>query len=303
MIAAGERFHDMCAGRIGVNGTFGHSSRTNVTFAQIRSSDEVCSTSDSRQLPYTASGGQLEWLFVYASRLVAGAALVLFAGTACTKAEAGHGVAIVGPPPSSSSHSPDPTGSTKPTQTSSSPTATPSKKKPTTVSCPGATVHTKTTHMTTGILQHSPDKVSLDKSNSGAQTFATLVHDTYKDVKNSVRFLSNIHYEGGYQNTWSKGTPGHTGRLTEFATLYKFGTPQDACKFAAWESTNFALKPVAGLPGLTAATSHITSIKAYSTEFAVAKGNFVVLSGALVYGSKNAARSARLIMLAQYARV
>jgi hypothetical protein len=157
--------------------------------------------------------------------------------------------------------------------------------------------------MTTGILQHSPDKVPLDKSNSGVQTFATLVHDTYKDVKNSVQFLSNVHYQGGYQNTWSKGTPGHTGRLTEFATLYKFGTPQDACKFAAWESDNFALKPVAGLPGLTAATSHITSIKAYSTEFAVAKGNFVVLSGALVYGTTNAARSARLIMLAQYARV
>lgn len=244
---------------------------------------------------------------MYASRLVAGVALLLFAGTACTTAEAGHGVAIVGPPPSTSSHSSDPpstpASSSKPTATSASPTATPTRRKPTTVTCAGASAHTKTTHMTTSILQHSPDNVPLDKNNSGAQTFATLVHDTYKDVKNAVRFLSNVHYKGGYQNTWSKGTPGHTGRLTEFATLYEFGTPQDACKFAAWESGNFALKPVAGLPGLTAATSHITSIKAYSTEFAVVKGNFVVLSGALIYGTRNAARSARLIMLAQYARV
>lgn len=157
--------------------------------------------------------------------------------------------------------------------------------------------------MSTSILQHSPDKVPLDKAGSGAQTFAILVHETYKRVKNAVRFLSNVHYEGGYQNTWAKGKAGHTGRLTEFATIYKFGTSKDACKFAAWESDNFKLKPVAGLPGLTAATTHVTSIKAYSTEFAVVKGNFVVLAGTVIYGSKNAARSARLIMLAQYDRV
>lgn len=244
---------------------------------------------------------------MYLSRLVAGAALVLFAGTACTKAEAGRGVAIVGPPPTTSSHSSSApsshsSSSSDPTSPTPTPTPTPSKK-PTTASCPGVHAHTKTVHLTTSILQHSPDKVPLDKKNSGVQTFSTLVHQTYRDVKNAVRFLSNVHYKGGYQNTWSKGKPGHTGRLTEFATIYKFGTPQDACRFTAWESQNFALKPVAGLPGLTAATSHITSIKAYSTEFAVAKGNFVVLSGAVIYGTKNAARSARLIMLAQYARV
>lgn len=240
----------------------------------------------------------------------AAAIAVLFASAACTTATAGQGVAINALPSGASSrtsaaptsNSPTPT---TPAPTTPAPTTKAPKKKTTPVShtCPGAHVPTKASNLHKAILLKSPDKVPTNLKASGAQSLAVLLHQTYKGVHGAAAFLTKIHYRGGYQLTWSKGAEGKPGRVTEFATVYQFAGTADACSFAAWESKNFTLRSAKGLPGLTSRTDRLPSVKAFSTEYAVAKGRFVVLSGALVYGPKSGDRISRRIMLLQYTRI
>src|SRR5882757_1521882 len=237
----------------------------------------------------------------------AGGALLAAAG--CTQAKAGHGVAIIGPPASAASQTgdtptSDPPSSASPSSTPTTASPTPTKKPASNVgTCPGAKTKTTTHVLRTVMLAKSPDKVPLNKDSSGPQSLSVLVHQTYKGVKGASSFLMNIGYRDGYQRTWSKGPAGKPGRLTEFATLYAFADTKASCAFAAWETKNYGLKPTTGLPGLTADTSKISNATAYSTEFAVVKGRYVILGGALIYSKKNASHASRLIVTQQYARV
>jgi hypothetical protein len=246
-------------------------------------------------------------------------AAVLFSGTACTTATAGRGVAIDALPtnastsitPTSSADptttappttKPAPTSTTAPPTTKPAPTTKP-PKKPVSHSCPGTHAATKASSPRKAILLKSPDKVPTNVKASGSQPLTVLVHETYKGVSGAAAFLTKVHYHGGYQLTWTKGTAGKPGRVTEFTTVYQFAGTADACSFAAWESKNFGLKSAKDLPGLTTKTGHLASVEAYTTEYAVAKGRFVILSGALVYGPKSGQAISLRIMQLQYARV
>jgi hypothetical protein len=240
------------------------------------------------------------------------AVAALLATAACTSATAGRGVAIDGPPPSTATPTTAAPTTAAPTTaaptTRPKPTPTPPKttapKKTTTMGrCPGAVATIKPTTLHAAVLPHSPNHVPLNAKASGPQPLTVLVHDTYKGVKDAAAFLRKVHYRGGYQNTWSKGTPGRPGRVTEFSTVYEFADSVGSCSFAAWESKNLELKTVKGLPGLAGNTSRVASVKAFSTEFAAVKGRFVIISGSLVYGPTSGAHVSEAIMIQQYGRL
>jgi hypothetical protein len=184
--------------------------------------------------------------------------------------------------------------------TSSKPSPSPSTPPPGT--CPGART---TTHASARkvILRHSPDHVPFNRARSGPQSLPVLIHETYRNIKGAADFLVNVGYQTGYQVSWTKGVDERPGRVAEFTIIYQFTGSAGACSFAAWESKNVGLKRVAGLPGLTGHTEFLAPLHAYSTEFAAVKGQYVVLTGAVIYGPKNNAKAARKIMLSQYARL